>query len=317
MSYVAWMHRGKLQRLQVGGKGAALSDLLAGGFSVPPGFCITADAYRYFCDEAGLNERIRQLLGEVDPAQPGSARETTERIRALIAEAPLPQELHDAIVEAYNDLAAMVGLACAVRSSAVSEDGAEASFAGLYESYLNVRGAHQVLEAVRRCYVSLWSERAVSYRAMRTNGGDEAMAVVVMGLVPSETSGVAFTAHPVTGDREQVVINASFGLGEAIVSGRVTPDSFVIAKGSFALIERGIYPKELAIYPHPDGGGTIERKLDPARQTAPSLTDEQACQVARLAARVESHFGFPQDVEWALSHGDLFLLQSRPITTLG
>jgi pyruvate,water dikinase len=170
---------------------------------------------------------------------------------------------------------------------------------------------------VHRCYVSLWAERAVSYRAGRTGGADEAMAVVVMGLVPSETAGIAFTAHPVTGSLDQVIINASFGLGETIVSGRVTPDSFLIEKNSFRLLEREIYAKELAVYPHPEGGGgTVEERLSPDRQRAPSLTDEQACEVARLATAVEQHYGSPQDIEWALYNSTLYLLQSRPITTL-
>ena len=156
-----------------------------------------------------------------------------------------------------------------MRSSAISEDGAAASFAGLYETYLNVNGIDDVLANVQRCYLSLWSERAVQYRMRRGGGADEAMAVVVMGLVPSETSGIAFTAHPVTGARDCIVINASWGLGEAIVSGRVTPDMFVITKGSYALTEREIYAKELAIYPHPEGGGTIEETLTAERAEGP------------------------------------------------
>jgi pyruvate,water dikinase len=236
---------------------------------------------------------------------------------SLIGVTPLPHELRDQIAAAYDELTAMTGLACAVRSSALAEDSAGASFAGLYESYLNVRGVGSVLEAVRRCYVSLWSERALRYRAGR--GGDaldEAMAVVVMGLVPSETSGIAFTAHPVTGARDVVVINAAFGLGEPIVSGAVTPDSFVVGKGDFAILERDISEKELAVYAHPDGAGTIERPLDSAKARAASLTDEQACEVARVATRVEAHCGSPQDVEWGMAGGQLYLLQTRPITTL-
>jgi pyruvate,water dikinase len=210
-----------------------------------------------------------------------------------------------------------MGSHAAVRSSAISEDGSAASFAGLYDSYLNMVGADEVLDAVHRCYISLWAERAVSYRAGRTDAADESMAVVVMKLVPSETSGIAFTAHPVTGSLDQVIINSSFGLGEAVVSGQVTPDSFLVDKNSFGLLEREIYPKELAIYPHPEGGGgTVEERLSPDRQREASLTDEQACEVARLAAAVEKHYGSPQDIEWALCEGTLYLLQSRPITTL-
>jgi len=194
--------------------------------------------------------------------------------------------------------------------------GAVASFAGLYETFLNVNGIDDVLANVQRCYLSLWSERAVLYRMRHGGSANESMAVVVMGLVPSETSGIAFTAHPVTGARDCIVINASWGLGEAIVSGRVTPDMFVITKGSYALTEREIYAKELAIYPHPQGGGTIEETLSAERAQAPSLSDDEAREVARMAERVETHYGSPQDLEWAIRDGQLYLLQSRPITTL-
>jgi pyruvate,water dikinase len=291
---------------------------MAAGFAVPHGFCVTAHGYRHFAEARGLDARIESILRGADPGDPAAAKQAAEGIFSLISETTLTDELCEQIGEAYDELAAMAGLACAVRSSAVSEDGASASFAGLYESYLNLRGITEVLEAVQRCYASLWSERAIRYRSSRGSmGSDEAMAVVVMALVSSDTSGIAFTAHPVTGARDQVVINASWGLGEAIVSGRVTPDSFVVEKESLAIVEREIFAKELAVYPHPDGRGTIERSLTRERATAPCLTDEQACEVARIATRVETHFGSPQDLEWSIAGGELFLLQSRPITTLG
>lgn len=317
MAYIAWLHKGGLAREQAGGKGASLSELIAAGFAVPQGFCVTAGAYLHFAEAAGLDYQVESLLGEADLSDMVAVRNAAERICALANVTPLPDELMEQIGEAYDELSAMAGLACAVRSSAVSEDSASASFAGLYDSYLNVRGITDVLDAVRRCYASLWSERAVRYRSLRGGGPGEAMAVVIMGLVACEASGIAFTAHPVTGARDQVVINASWGLGEAIVSGRVTPDSFVVQKDSLALLEREIYAKEVAVYPHPDGGGTIERKLPRDRATAPSLSDDAAREVARVATRVESHYGSPQDVEWGIAGGQLFLLQSRPITTLG
>jgi pyruvate,water dikinase len=316
MSYIAWMHDGKLSREEVGGKGASLAELIDAGFKVPNGFVVTADAYRHFTDAAGIAGRIAAALQQLDVTDPAAVRHTTELISGLVREMELPDDLKAEIGAGYRELTASVGVHSAVRSSAISEDGSAASFAGLYESYLNMVGENEVVDAVHRCYVSLWSERAVSYRAGRS-GADEAMAVVVMGLVPSETSGIAFTAHPVTGSLDQVIINASFGLGEAIVSGRVTPDSFLIDKNTFTLLEREIYPKELAVYPHPEGGGgTVEEHLSPDRQRAASLTDEQACDVARLAADVERHYGTPQDIEWGLYDGNLYLLQSRPITTL-
>ena len=149
-----------------------------------------------------------------------------------------------------------------------------------------------------------------------TSRPEEAMAVVVMGLVQSDRSGIAFTAHPVTESLDQVIINSSWGLGEAIVSGRVTPDSFVVEKGSFAVLEREIYEKEMAIWPHPSGVGTVESDLDAVRATAPSLSDDEARAVARMATMVEQHYGSPQDIEWGMQGDRLYLLQSRPITTL-
>jgi pyruvate,water dikinase len=316
LAFIEWLHRGRLPRETVGGKAASLSDLLGAGFAVPLGFAVNADGYRCFEEAAGVGSAA-DAVTELDPKDLAALRAFSEKVNSAIVTADLPEELRHQVSEAYDELVSMSGVASAVRSSAVSEDGAGASFAGLYESYLNVLGIHEVLESLQRCYASLWSERAIRYRAMKGIAAkDEAMAVVVMGLVPSETSGIAFTAHPVTGERDRVVINASYGLGEAIVSGRVTPDSFIVHKESFGLLEREIYEKCLAIYPHPDGGGTIEREVEAARANAPSISDDHARAVARIAVKVESHFGSPQDIEWGLAAGQIYLLQSRPITTL-
>jgi pyruvate,water dikinase len=318
MAYIEWLDRGRLSRDVAGGKGAFLSELAAAGFSVPPGFSIVAEGYRHFVDANGLDRGIDAVLRIADLMEPAAAREAAEEISARVFEASLPEDLSEEIAAAYDELVARAGIACAVRSSAIGEDGAAASFAGLYETYLNVAGLGEVLDRVRRCYASLWSERGVRYRAKQASaaGADEAMAVVVMALIQSEVSGIAFTAHPVTGATDQVVINASWGLGEAIVSGLVTPDSFVVQKGSFALLEREIAEKELAHLPHPSGVGTVETPLDAARALAPSLQDDEAVAVARMAVRVEEHYGSPQDIEWAIQGGRLYLLQSRPITTL-
>ena len=318
MTYIEWFHEGKLPRERVGGKGASLSELAGAGFPVPGGFCVNAEGYRRFVATGGIDERLEQALAGAHLETFEGVQAASHHVASLLEDAQLPDDLREEIGEAYDSLTAMTGLACAVRSSAISEDGASASFAGLYESYLNVRGVTDVLTAVRRCYASLWSERAIRYRARGGVVGahDEAMGVVIMGLVPSDVSGIAFTAHPVTGARDLVVINSSWGLGEAVVSGRVTPDFFVIDKNSFAVLERDIFTKELAIYSHPDGGGTIERQIPADKRSVASLSDEQAQEVARLAARVEAQYGRPQDVEWGLANHQLFLLQSRPITTL-
>lgn len=315
MARIEWLNS-RLTREVAGGKGASLSELIAAGFTVPPGFVVTAEAYRHFADDSGLEARIDAVLRTADVAVPEGAREAARQITALVAETPLPDDLKQQIATAYDELARRIGAACAVRSSAISEDGTESSYAGLYETYLNVAGADDVVACVARCYASLWSERAVRYRANRAaSGPDEAMAVVVMGMVQSERSGIAFTAHPVTGSRDHVVINASWGLGEAIVSGLVTPDSFVVDKNGFAVVEREVSEKELAILPHPSGIGTVETALDAQRAMACCLEDHEVEEVARMAARVEAHYGGPQDIEWGIHAGTLYLLQSRPITT--
>jgi pyruvate,water dikinase len=312
MAYIEWLHRGVVPRERGGGKAASLSELIAAGFEVPLGFVVTADGYRHFARAANLEA----LTASLSSAPPETRAADTAAVQEAVLAAELPADLRQEIADAYAELRSATGDACAVRSSAVSEDAAGASFAGLYESYLNMRGTASVLDAVRRCYASLWSERAVSYRAMREIDEDEAMAVVVMDLVAAEASGIAFSVHPVTGERDRVMINASFGLGEAVVSGRVTPDSFVVQKGSLRLVERDIYAKELAIYPHPDAPGTIEQTLTAPRASEPSIRDDQAQTVASLATRAEERFGGPQDIEWGLAGGHIYLLQSRPITTL-
>jgi pyruvate,water dikinase len=303
MAFVASLSDGVLSRAMAGGKGAALSDLTAAGFRVPAGFVVLASAYKYFTRASGIDR-------EADDAARTPTRNTLERLQGRIETAPLPEDLESEIIRAYEAMGD--GVAVAVRSSATNEDSANASFAGMYESYLNLRGPGEVTNAVRRCYASLWSERAVRLRAAKGIEG-EAMAVVVMKLVPAEAAGVAFTAHPVSGDRDVLFINASFGLGEAVVSGRVTPDAFVVAKDGLEIREREVYSKDFAIVAD-EGGGT--REVTPSKAEAPSITDAQAIEVARLAIAVEAHTGTPQDIEWAYAAGDLWLLQSRAITTL-
>jgi pyruvate,water dikinase len=315
MTLVRWLHQ-ELARETAGGKAAALSDLLSAGFPVPPGFAITADAYRYFEESTGAAEELRRAES-IDIRDAREVSAFAQPLASLIEAAELPSDLAGEISEAYAELVSLHGPACAVRSSAISEDSDAASFAGLYESYLNVRGTGDVIDAVKRCYASLWSEGALRYRALKRGSfSGDAMAVVVMGLAVSRSSGVAFTAHPVTGERDRVLINASWGLGQAIVSGRVTPDSFVVEKGSLALLEREIHEKTIAIYPDSERSGVIESALAPAKSQAPSISDEEARQVAQIAIEVEEYFGRPQDLEWALADGRIHLLQSRPITTL-
>ncbi len=305
----------------VGGKGASLVRLSAAGFPVPPGFVIGAAGYRAWIAHNSLQPRIEALLATPDLRLPKVAREACAAVRDAVEGTALPPDLQEATLSAYRRLREQRGdaLVVAVRSSALSEDGAASSSAGLYETYLNLRDEARVLDGVARCYRSLWAHRAVQYRAFKQiDSTREAMAVVVMEMVPARVSGVAFTVNPVTRDSSEIMINASWGLGEAIVSGRVTPDTFVVRKHDLAITGREIYDKEIMILADPDGrSGTVSVEPPPSKRQAAALSDAEVGQLANLCLRVEKHYGGPQDVEWAFDEHDLFLLQSRPVTALG
>lgn len=305
----------------VGGKAANLGELLSAGLPVPGGFCLTTDAYRNAIGApdavlpalagvyAALEDVARAQEGE--PVDVGGLAGTA---RDAILAAPLPAAVAQAVEQAYTALGADVPVA--VRSSATAEDLPFASFAGQQDTYLNVIGVPAVLEAVRRCWASLWTDRATAYR--RSLGLDPAavaLAVVVQRMVDAETAGVMFTANPITGSRRQVVIDASPGLGEAVVSGAVNPDHFVVDALSGRVLERTTGDKGVEARPLA-GGGTQIRELRGAGGTA-CLTDGQVAGLMRLGLQAEEHFGAPQDTEWAVDGaGTLWLTQSRPITTL-
>ncbi len=299
---------------EVGGKGANLAELARAGFAVPPGFLVGTAAYRVFVAANGIARQIVDLASAAPADDPPALDAASDQIRGLFARADMPAELAEPILAAYHSLAAArPGLAVAVRSSATAEDLPGLSFAGQQDTYLNIVGDDALLDAVRRCWASLWTARAMGYRAR--NGiapGDVALAVVVQELVPSEVSGVLFTANPLTGRRAEIVIDASYGLGEAIVSGQVEPDHYVVDPQTWRVIGRKLGAKALAILPRA-GGGTDQVARTGAGQ---ALADAQILDLARTAARVAAHFGSPQDIEWAWAGGQLYILQSRPITSL-
>jgi phosphohistidine swiveling domain-containing protein len=278
----------------VGGKAANLGELIRAGLPVPPGFCVTTEAYRQVAALAGVD-------GSHEAA----------KARELILGTPIPAEISEAILAGYGKLGDDVPVA--VRSSATAEDLPFASFAGQQDTYLNVVGGEAVLDAVRRCWASLWTDRAFSYRA--TNEIDNStvqLAVVIQRMVQSHVAGVMFTANPVTGRRHEYVIDASPGLGEAVVSGAVNPDHFVVQGNK--IVERRLGDKRLVIRSLP-GGGTEHVEL--AASDEACVTDEQVLALANLGEKVEQHYTSPQDTEWAIdAGGELWLTQSRPITTL-
>ncbi|MCW2881073.1 MAG: Phosphoenolpyruvate synthase/pyruvate phosphate dikinaselike protein [Sphaerisporangium sp.] len=290
----------------VGGKAMNLGVLTRAGLPVPPGLCLTTEAYRRVAADAGLTD-VLAALERTAPDETAALAGLAGRARALVLAAPVPDDIARAVRQSAAG-------AVAVRSSATAEDLPDASFAGQQDTYLNVVGPDAVLDAVRRCWASLWTDRAVAYRA--ANGIDHGavhLAVVIQRMVQSEVAGVMFTANPVTGRRRETVINAAPGLGEAVVSGAVNPDHFVVSP-SKTITKRNLGDKLLAV--RSIAGGGTEQVRQEARDGA-CVTDQQVVALAKLGAQVEAHYGSPQDIEWAIdSAGTLWLTQARPITTL-
>ncbi|MGH9123769.1 MAG: rifamycin-inactivating phosphotransferase [Acidimicrobiales bacterium] len=298
---------------RVGGKGANLGELARiDGVSVPPGFCVTTDAFRRIVASVPAVDDALDRLTQRDPGDREGIGTHAAALRQTIEAIAMPADLAAAITGALAGLDEHAGYA--VRSSATAEDLPSASFAGQQDTFLNVVGPAAILEAVGRCWASLFTERAVTYRLR--NGIDHRqvhMAVVIQQMVIPEASGILFTADPVNGNRKIVSVDASFGLGEALVSGLVNPDVFTVRDGE--IVEKVVARKQLAIEALP-GGGTRQRAIDPARQAQPALSDAQVIELARLGRKIEAHFGRPQDIEWCLVGGDFHIVQSRPITTL-
>jgi rifampicin phosphotransferase len=298
-----------------GGKAANLGELVRAGFPVPAGYCVTTAAYELVAADAGLDPTLAALAG-TRPEDTERLAELAKEARSHLSDAIVPDFLREAIADAYEVLGDGAPVPVAVRSSATAEDLPQASFAGQQDTYLNVVGVESVLDAVRRCWASLWTDRAVSYRA--TNGIDPhsvRLAVAVQRMVDASVAGVLFTANPVTGKRRQAVIDASPGLGEAIVSGMVNPDHFVANTATGVIVERRLGDKRVAIMAG-SGSGTERVELDAGEERA-SLSDGQVLALAKLGERIEEHYGMPQDTEWAIDdNGGIWLLQARPITTL-
>ena len=302
-----------------GGKGANLGELTAAGFPVPPGFVVGAPTYAAFCDAGGLRERIGRRLAAVDVEDTAALERASHEVRAEVEAEPLPDWLAEAVREAHERLAeGDAEMAVAVRSSATAEDTESASFAGMNETLLNVRGAAATLEAVRRCWASLFGARTIYYRAKRGFGqADMDIAIVVQRQIPSTRAGVMFTIEPASGELDRLVIEGAFGLGESVVSGSVSPDRYVVGKQKLNVIRREVRRKELTIEPT-EGGGTRTRELGEHESEQPALSDEEVHELAELGVRIEAHYGTPQDTEWAYDpEGRVWMLQSRPVTAIG
>ncbi len=298
----------------VGGKGASLARMVSAKLPVPDGFHVTTAAYQRFVAENDLQAGILEALNQVDTNQPATWESASSAIRGLFSEGHMPPDVASGIAQAYARLSGRDPVV-AVRSSATAEDLPGASFAGQQESYLNVQGTSEVLKAVKRCWASLWTGRAIGYRArqgIRLEG--LSLAVVVQALVPAEAAGILFTANPVTGSRDQVLINAAWGLGEAIVGGMVTPDSFTVDKASGTLVGSQIADKQ--VMTARVNGGTQEQPVPEDLRRAPVLDDHAAAELARLGVQIEEIYGMPMDIEWALADGRFSIVQARPVTGL-
>jgi len=299
----------------VGGKGASLGRLVKGEFPVPGGFVVTTTAYGACLQANDLGEKIEEILGSIDYDDLDGLETETGKIRECITGCAIPDDLAEEILDAYGRLGNDPYVA--VRSSGTAEDLEGASFAGQYDTYLDVRGEDALLDAVRRCWASMWTARVVAYRQSKGFGhSDISIAVVVQIMVDPGVAGVMFTGNPMNARADEIVINASWGLGESVVSGKVTPDEYVVGRDSLAVKRKTLGSKELQIVRNRESGrGTIEAAVGDDRRSAYTLTDRQASKLAEMGRDVMAYYeGLPQDTEWAMTDDEFFLLQSRPVT---
>jgi phosphoenolpyruvate synthase/pyruvate phosphate dikinase len=309
---------GRSDRPVAGGKGAGLGELTRAGIRVPHGFVVTTAAFERTLSSIDPDGTGRAQIAGLPPGDHAAVTRVTADLKARIASAAPPADVRAAIVEGYRSLGA--GALVAVRSSATGEDGAEASYAGLQDTYLCVRGADDVVDRVRACWASLYNDHAVTYRLGRGHGEDGlAMAVVVQRMVDPRCAGVMFTRSPTTGDRSVVAVEACWGLGSALVSGDVTPDSWVVGKVTGEIIKRTVSAKLRAHRRDPAGAGVVTAEVPEDLRARPCLSADELQALVRLARRVESHYGAPQDIEWAIAADlpageNIVVLQSRPET---
>ena len=307
----------------VGGKCSSLGELIHAGVRVPPGFALTTEGTRRFMARAGIERELRSLLAGVDAQDHGALEKASAQLRALIEAQPFPTEIEDLVAERYRKLAVrccVPALPVAVRSSATAEDLPGASFAGQQDTFLWIRGVDLLLSHMRRCISSLYSARALAYRAHRgfADAG-VAISVGVQKMANSFTAGVMFTLHPANGDRSVIAIDSNFGFGESVVSGEVTPDHFVVNKITLDIIERRVAQKTLCYTVDPVTQSSRAIEVPFERQRVQSLIDDEITELAWMGKKIESHYGCPMDIEWAVDKdlpagGNIFILQARPET---
>jgi pyruvate,water dikinase len=306
-----------------GGKSSALGELIAAEIPVAPGFALSTSAFHAFVREAGLDGKIATELARVSPGDVDSVVAASHAIAEAMRSAPMPDAVRDEIATAYDALTAESGISTppvAVRSSALGEDGEDATFAGQLESYLWIRGAEQIATAVRDCWVSLFGPPAIAYRA-HVGQDEPAMGVAVQLMVDAAVSGVLFTCNPVSGDPSMVAVNASWGLGLAVVGGEVTPDDFLVSKVTGEVVRERVHAKDVEYVPDAGGRGAVRVDVPEVRRAVACLDRTALAALVEVGRRVERAFGSHQDVEWAIARerglsDGLFVLQARPVTAL-
>jgi pyruvate,water dikinase len=314
VSFITWFaDTDSVDVATIGGKGANLCELTRAGFEVPPGFVLRTDAYWQLLTESALRPVLEERLKRASADRDGQAAASID-IKALIEGTSVPAGIISDVDSAIRQLGTGP---FAVRSSATAEDMADASFAGQQATLLNVR-VGDVAEAIRACWASLFEPQAMAYRDVRgISHVETAIAVVVQEMVQSARSGVMFTVHPVTGDRDKLIIEAAYGLGEAVVSGIVTPDTYVVDKPSLAIEERDVNRQDRKLVLNSESGGDEPNKwveLAAHESSGQKLADAEIAELADLGMRIEGHYSSPQDIEWAELHGAFFVLQARPVT---
>ncbi|MBS3920787.1 MAG: hypothetical protein KG012_18090 [Deltaproteobacteria bacterium] len=324
--FIVWLDElGKEDTPLVGSKNANLGEMLRKEMPVPMGFAVTTEAYNEFVSQGGIIPEIEQFLAKFPqgPQTPRELRETSEFIEKLHMQKELPQVIQKAIINAYNKLGKrykLTDVAVAVRSSAVAEDLPTASFAGQYDSYLNIRGKDELLNKIKRCFASLFTDRSIFYRTKNNLPIlGISMSVVVQKMVEARSAGVVFSVHPGTGDETKILLEGNWGTGESVVQGLVVPDIFVIDKDSLTCVEKQINPKlkQVAI----EKTGTQEQDIPANKQTCQCLDDEEIIKIAELVKVVEKAYGVPLDIEWAIDQkitfpDNIFFVQARPITKI-
>lgn len=318
MATVVWLEEvGKEDIPVVGGKGASLGEMINIGIPVPGGFAVTAQAFRQFLERAGIAKELFDSL-KVDVNNPEELLKAEARAKKIVMDAKVPEDIENAIKERYRELCEREGeeVFVAVRSSATAEDLPEASFAGQQETYLNVRGADAVFEAVKKCWASLYGARAIFYRVEQGFEHEKVnLSAIVQKMVDSEKSGVMFSSQPSTGE-PLVVIEAAWGLGEAVVSGSVSPDNYVVDRPSKKIVHKMIATKEIMVVRDPVTSKTVTVPVPPEKRDAQVLTESEILDLAKYAEILEKHYGIPQDIEWGIEKNKIYILQSRPITTI-